>query len=163
MEKGSIVFTCALCEETKTVNIAEPGHKWLEATCTKPKTCDVCGATEGIALDHDYKTEEVQPTCTEKGGKKHTCTRCGEENMTDAVDALGHQYGPWTQVKEPTREETGLSTRVCEVCEHTEEQEIEKLKTPIGTIILLVVVVLLAVGAVVFVILKKKKAPAENT
>ena len=52
---------------------------------------------------------------------------------------------------------------MCEVCEHTEEQEIEKLKTPIGTIILLVVVVLLAVGAVVFVILKKKKTPAENT
>lgn len=27
-------------------------HKWKKATCTKPKTCKECGATEGDPLGH---------------------------------------------------------------------------------------------------------------
>ncbi|MBQ9978477.1 MAG: starch-binding protein [Clostridia bacterium] len=29
-------------------------HIWTDATCTDPKTCTVCGKTEGDALGHDY-------------------------------------------------------------------------------------------------------------
>ena len=29
-------------------------HVWNDATCTAPKTCVVCGATEGEALEHNY-------------------------------------------------------------------------------------------------------------
>lgn len=28
------------------------GHEWQDATCTEPKTCSVCGSTEGEALGH---------------------------------------------------------------------------------------------------------------
>lgn len=40
------------------------GHNWKDATCTDPKTCPGCGATEGEALGHNY----------EDGA----CTRCGK-------------------------------------------------------------------------------------
>ncbi len=53
-------------------------HTWEEASCAAPKTCSVCGATEGEALPH---TEEIMPskeaTCKEAGlteGKK--CSVC---------------------------------------------------------------------------------------
>ena len=29
-------------------------HSWTEATCTMPKTCTVCGETEGEALGHQW-------------------------------------------------------------------------------------------------------------
>ena len=40
-------------------------HVWQDATCTAPKTCADCGATEGKALGHNF-----MPT---------VCTRCGME------------------------------------------------------------------------------------
>ena len=41
--------TCTLCGKTE----GEPlGHSWTEATCAAPKTCAVCGETEGEALPH---------------------------------------------------------------------------------------------------------------
>lgn len=55
-------------------------HVWVDADCTTPKTCSVCGAVEGEALGH---TEEIlaakDATCDEAGlteGKK--CSVCGE-------------------------------------------------------------------------------------
>lgn len=38
-------------------------HKYSDATCTEPQTCDKCGATNGSALGHTTSTG--------------TCTRCG--------------------------------------------------------------------------------------
>ena len=39
-------------------------HLWKSATCTEPKTCTKCGATDGVALGH-----------TTNSG---ICTRCGQ-------------------------------------------------------------------------------------
>ncbi len=55
-------------------------HNWVDATCAAPKTCSVCGATEGDALDHTW----VDATCT----ASKTCSVCG---ATEG-DALGHDY-----------------------------------------------------------------------
>ena len=41
---------CNVCEEERTV----AGHDWKDATCEAPKTCDICGVTEGEKLDHVY-------------------------------------------------------------------------------------------------------------
>ena len=68
-------------------------HKWADATCTSPKTCTECDATEGEALGH---TEQVIPgkeaTCTEAGyteGK--LCTVCNEVTVAQtATVAKGH-------------------------------------------------------------------------
>ncbi len=40
------------------------GHKWENATCTRPKTCSVCGITNGVSLGHDFVD--------------NICTRCGD-------------------------------------------------------------------------------------
>ena len=32
-------------------------HSWEEATCTKPKTCSACQATEGSKLDHSFTAQ----------------------------------------------------------------------------------------------------------
>ena len=64
--------------ESRKVGSAK-GHTWSDATCTSPKTCSVCGATEGEALGH---TPGAEPTCT----VAQTCTVCGEE----LAAKLGH-------------------------------------------------------------------------
>ena len=34
----------------------EHTHTWVDATCSTPKTCSGCGATEGSIIDHDVDT-----------------------------------------------------------------------------------------------------------
>lgn len=66
-------------------------HEWKDATCTAPKTCTKCSATEGSAAGHSWKdaTCQAPKTCTKcnatEGGKgSHTftadCTVCGQYN-----------------------------------------------------------------------------------
>jgi len=78
--------TCTLCGETEGEPLA---HTWAEASCAAPKTCTVCAATEGSALEHTW----AEATCT----APKTCTVCaateGEalphtlvlQEMTDTV------------------------------------------------------------------------------
>lgn len=47
---------CSICNEVLVAQetvAALGGHKWAEANCTTPKTCNVCGTTEGEASGHD--------------------------------------------------------------------------------------------------------------
>ena len=83
--------TCTICGATEGEAL---GHKWKEATCTEPKKCTVCGATEGEALGHKW----AEATCTEP--KK--CTVCG---ATEGK-ALGHK---WVHNAE-------LDEDICSVC-----------------------------------------------
>ena len=70
-------------------------HTWVDASCTAPKTCSECGATEGEALPH---AEEIitgsAATCEEAGltdGKK--CSVCGEVTLAqEIIPATGHDY-----------------------------------------------------------------------
>ena len=40
-------------------------HDWADATCTAPKTCSLCGATDGEANGHTEETVAGTPaTCT---------------------------------------------------------------------------------------------------
>lgn len=59
--------TCKVCGETE----GEPlGHTWLDATCKLPKTCEVCLETEGEPLGHVWRAATCQSL--------RTCTVCGE-------------------------------------------------------------------------------------
>ena len=61
-----------------------------------------------FAHEHDYvKGETVAPTCEEGGYTPYTCS-CGASYKTDELDALGHSFGEWTEVKP----EAGVS--ICE-------------------------------------------------
>lgn len=73
-------------------------HEWTEATCTEPKKCSGCGATEGEALGHEW----IEATCTEP----KTCSRCG---ATEG-EALGHTL---------TQEANYQQAAVCGICGQT--------------------------------------------
>lgn len=60
------------------------GHDWVEATCTAPKTCSICGITEGSTLSPDGTHHWEEATCT----KPKTCSICGEAEG----ESLGHDY-----------------------------------------------------------------------
>ena len=95
-------------------------HVWAEATCTAPKTCSVCGKTEGTALGHKvekWKTK-VKPTCTEKGTKTGKCTRCGE-TVSKSVKATGHTVEKWTTTVKATCTKAGTKTGKCVTCGKT--------------------------------------------
>ena len=95
------------------------GHKWVDATCTTPKTCTVCGETEGEMLAH---TEEIIPgkaaTCTEAGlteGKK--CSVCGEILVAQEEIAVLEHTEEIIPGKAATCTETGLTEgKKCSVC-----------------------------------------------
>ena len=55
-----------------SVVIGHPGHDWVAATCTTPKTCSRCDATEGNALGHDFA--DVWSSNATKHW--HACSRC---------------------------------------------------------------------------------------
>ena len=82
---GSPAATTAACS-----------HQWKEATCTDPKTCSLCGATDGQALGHNFEGE----TCVKDG----VCSRCGEKQK-----AKGHQ---WTDA-------TCTTAKTCSICGET--------------------------------------------
>lgn len=91
-------------------------EKWLEATCTSPKTCAECGATEGETLGHEWK----EATCTEP----KTCEVC---DATEG-DALGHSFGEWSENAEiDVVNEVMLNSRKCSVCGKKEQAEGSKL------------------------------------
>ncbi len=48
------------------------GHTWIEATCIEPKTCSVCGETEGEPLGHEWMEN------TPNYQQAKTCAVCGE-------------------------------------------------------------------------------------
>jgi hypothetical protein len=55
-------------------------HTWEDATCDAPRTCSLCGKTEGKPLAHSYTVM----TCTEDS----VCEHCGRLNRA----APGHQW-----------------------------------------------------------------------
>ena len=73
-------------------------HQWVEATCTEPRTCSICGETDGVALGHSW----VEASCSEA---KH-CSVCG---ITEG-DPLGHEWD----------EATCLEAKRCRICGITE-------------------------------------------
>ena len=109
-----------------TTTPAGCNHVWYAPTCTEPKTCSECGATEGEALGHsETELEAVAPTCTEDGKTAGTvCSRCNTVLVAqEVVPATGHDYAE-TINKEPTCTEAGNKTVVCNNCGETHNEEI---------------------------------------
>ena len=98
----------------------------IGATCTEEgKTISYCNkcSYESIAattpkLGHSYDDGVIttESTCTQKGVKAYTCTRCGD-SYSDEIEALGHDYE--TVVTAPTCTEGGYTTFTCTRCGDT--------------------------------------------
>ena len=125
----ALVTMFSLCAVMGTSAMAaeDHEHKWNKATCTEPKTCSVCGATEGDPKGHkveEWKTVE-KATCTEPGLKEGVCTRCGE-TVQKATDPKGHKEPEkWKTIQEPTdSDRTLIRVKYCERCgEECKRQE----------------------------------------
>ena len=78
---------CNECGYIRTIT-----HDYTDATCTAPKTCSVCGVTEGEARGHNYVSVVTDPKCISSGYTTYTCSACGDSYITDEVMALGHDY-----------------------------------------------------------------------
>ena len=49
---GFNTYYCAGCQDGYTETVKATGHSYSDATCTNPKTCSICGKTEGAKLGH---------------------------------------------------------------------------------------------------------------
>jgi len=86
----NLVFhSCTKGDECSRCDYAENAteHTWVDATCTEPKTCTVCGTTSGVVLGHDY----VLTQC----GTAKECLTC-EIDPADAPDNVtGHTFAEY--------------------------------------------------------------------
>lgn len=100
-------------------------HNWNPATCTAPKTCSVCGATEGDALGHTEGTEWK----SDADNHWHVCTVAGCGVVIDSSKAA-HEF-EWKIDKEATATEKGSKHEECKVCGYKKEAvEIPATGTP---------------------------------
>ncbi len=94
-EDGTQERECSKCEETETASVDALGHEWKDATCTEPKTCTLCNATEGTPNGHTGGTATCQA--------KAVCSSCKKEyggfgahsydqSSWDYKDAEGHAH-----------------------------------------------------------------------
>lgn len=86
--------TCSKCGATESNAV---GHSWKEATCAAPKTCTKCGATEGAAAGHNWS----DATCT----SAKTCKIC---KATEGK-AAGHNYKDATCTAPKTCSKCGVA------------------------------------------------------
>ncbi len=91
-------------------------HEWIDATCTEPKTCATCGATEGDPLGHsvDEWTVTEEATCSEEGEREGECTVCGE-TIIEPIEKTDHEW-KWKVIKKATYKKDGKKQQVCKVC-----------------------------------------------
>lgn len=121
--------TCSLCGETEG-DVAN--HKWLDATCVTPKSCSVCGVTEGDVAAHRWNIA----TCT----TPKICAICSET----VGEALGHRWTDATctnpmvcsgcaetagnALGHDWNDATCTSPKTCSVCGVTEGEALEHAK-----------------------------------
>lgn len=106
--------TCSVCGETEG---EAPGHVWKEATCTTAQTCSVCNEIMGVHLGHLVESWTIlkEPTCTLEGEKSGVCSRCGV-TVEAKASKLDHTPGEWVITKKASLTEEGERTQSCTVC-----------------------------------------------
>ena len=110
--------TCKLCGYTDG---APRGHNFADATCVLPKTCTACNATEGTSLGHAMTTPDVDQCEVQS-----TCSRCGltegkniEHTYDNACDASCNNCGKERMTEHIAEVDDGNCTTavLCSICE----------------------------------------------
>ena len=127
-------YTCTICSETKTEEIAALGHDYssdwtidtaaaCETVGSKSHHCTRCDSkkdvTEIPASGHSWNDGAIttEPTCTDEGVKTFTCNACGK-TRTETVAALGHNYSSdWTIDTAAVCETVGSKSHHCTRCD----------------------------------------------
>lgn len=90
---------------------------------------DVTWVAKCLSGHTEVPDKAVEASCTTTGltAGKH-CSVCGEVTQKQQkVEAKGHSYGPWEQIKAPTEQEVGTQQRKCIACNDVEERDVPKL------------------------------------
>ena len=74
-------------------------------------------------------------TCTVDGTKTAKCDHCDlTDTIADVGSALGHAWGDWIVIQEPTTTENGVEEHTCTRCGHAEQRSIAKLENPFNDV-----------------------------
>ncbi|MBQ8177743.1 MAG: endonuclease [Clostridia bacterium] len=149
---GSRHTECTECGEIVDVEVIPAlEHSygtWSQTTaptCTtdgvEESLCSSCGNTitrEVNRLGHDLEAVEnsyIAPTCTADGYEgTYACVRegCNHSEVGDSIPSLGHSYGAWSVVTEPTCKTVGSEQRVCPACSDVETREVPTIPHAFG-------------------------------
>ena len=55
--------TCSICGYNVDLSVSAVGHTWKNATCQQPKTCTICGVTEGNISEHISNSNGICNYC----------------------------------------------------------------------------------------------------
>ena len=109
-------------------------------TGVKQYTCTICSETkteEIAALGHDYSSDwtiDTAAACETVGSKSHHCTRCDSKKDITEIPASGkHTWNNGVITKPATIAEEGVKTYTCTVCGVTRTETIAKLPMPTAT------------------------------
>lgn len=109
-------------------------------TGVKQYTCTICSETkteEIAALGHDYSSDwtiDTAAACETVGSKSHHCTRCDSKKDITEIPASGkHTWNNGIITKPATIAEEGVKTYTCTICGVTRTETIAKLPMPTVT------------------------------
>lgn len=109
-------------------------------TGVKQYTCTICSETkteEIAALGHDYSSDwtiDTAAACKTVGSKSHHCTRCDSKIDVTEIPASGkHTWNNGVITKPATIAEEGVKTYTCTICGVTRTETIAKLPMPTVT------------------------------
>ena len=109
-------------------------------TGVKQYTCTICSETkteEIAALGNDYSSDwtiDTAAACETVGSKSHHCTRCDSKKDVTEIPASGkHTWNNGVITKPATIAEEGVKTYTCTICGVTRTETIAKLPMPTVT------------------------------
>ena len=149
--EGKRYKECTRCgEKIEEETIAKKEHEWKEADCTTPKTCTICGQTEGEALGHEISEWkiETEASCTSEGKRYKECTRCGEKIEEETIAKKEHEW----------EEATTERPKTCRNCGETQGEKLaeEKKKGCKKSAISIILSSIVVVCTSIYIIRKKR-------
>ena len=87
LEAAGLSFTVE--NKIYTITFAEPVNS-IELTAANQVRAN--SITAIVAHECTYDSVVTDPTCVNGGYTTNTCTKCGDSNVSDATEALGHTY-----------------------------------------------------------------------
>ena len=85
-EGGHTTYTCACGDSYVSDKTAALGHDFIDATTEAPKTCKVCGATEGEKLPESTPDPDITPDIEPAPEKDHD--ECDGGLFTNIINAI---------------------------------------------------------------------------
>lgn len=145
LPSGSVVVGQSSAEESKSQDTAQAAKDSVQGA-QEPGINDTASAETGENQEsvsdtgesqsdsqtyaqhvHAYTVDTIEPDCTSGGYTVYICS-CGEQYTDNYTDALGHDFGEWVTVKEPTVSSEGQQEKTCLRCGYTEVQSLPRLE-----------------------------------